>query len=164
MNSTERDLAVQLGKSLSAHRWSIATAESCTGGLIAAIITDVPASSGWFERGFVTYSNEAKQEMLDVQRATLEAHGAVSEAIAREMANGALKHSRADVTVAVTGIAGPDGGSEEKPVGTVWLAWAWPNGEITAERRVFPGNRDEVRRLTAEHAFRTLVERMENDF
>ncbi|HEX7029114.1 MAG TPA: nicotinamide-nucleotide amidase [Gammaproteobacteria bacterium] len=164
MNSTERDLAVQLGKTLSEHRFSIATAESCTGGLIAAIITDIPACSGWFERGFVTYSNAAKQDMLDVRQATLEKHGAVSEAVAREMAAGALKRSRADVTVAVTGIAGPDGGSREKPVGTVWFGWAWPNGEVTAECRHFPGDRDEVRRATVEHAFRTLIRRMENDF
>ncbi|MBW3567522.1 MAG: CinA family protein [Proteobacteria bacterium] len=101
MNSTEFDLAVKLGEILSAGRWSVATAESCTGGLMAAIITDVPACSGWFERGFVTYSNEAKQEMLGVGRETLERHGAVSEAVAREMADGALKFSRADVTVAV---------------------------------------------------------------
>ena len=164
MNSAEYDLAVQLGKSLRARKWSIATAESCTGGLIAAIITDVPECSGWFERGFVTYSNESKQEMLGVDAAALEKHGAVSEAVAREMAVGALNDSRADVSVAVTGIAGPDGGSEEKPVGTVWLAWAWPNGEVIAERKQFPGDRDRIRRLTAEHALRTLVERMDHDF
>lgn len=164
MNSTEFDLAVKLGEILSAGRWSVATAESCTGGLMAAIITDVPACSGWFERGFVTYSNEAKQEMLGVGRETLERHGAVSEAVAREMADGALKFSRADVTVAVTGIAGPDGGSEEKPVGTVWLAWAWPDGTVTAERRQFDGNRDRVRRAAVDQAFRTLIERMDHDF
>lgn len=164
MHSAEHELAVQLGKSLRACRFSIATAESCTGGLIAAIITDVPASSSWFERGFVTYSNEAKQEMLGVRTATLEAYGAVSEAVAREMAVGALAASRADVAVAVTGIAGPDGGSKEKPVGTVWFAWAWPNGDIRAECRHFSGDRHAVRHQTAEHAFRKLIERMDHDF
>lgn len=164
MNSTQNELAVKLGKVLSAGHWSIATAESCTGGLMAAIITDIPACSGWFERGFVTYSNESKMEMLGVGRDTLEQYGAVSEAVVREMAAGALQNSRADVAVAVTGIAGPDGGSEEKPVGTVWFAWAWPVGSVSAERMWFPGNRDDVRRATVEHAFRTLIKRMEHDF
>lgn len=164
MDSTLHDLAVQLGKSLRARDWSVATAESCTGGWIAKTITEVPVSSSWFERGFVTYSNEAKQEMLGVNASTLEHHGAVSEAVAREMARGALDNSRADVTVAVTGIAGPDGGSEQKPVGTVWFAWAWPDGEVTAERRQFTGDREQVRAATVEHALRTLTERMEHDF
>lgn len=164
MNPTQHDLAVRLGEILSAEKLSIATAESCTGGLMAAIITDIPACSGWFERGFVTYSNESKMEMLGVGRDTLEQYGAVSEAVAREMAAGALQNSRADVAVAVTGIAGPDGGSEEKPVGTVWFAWAWPDGSVSAERMWFPGNRDDVRRATVEHAFRTLIKRMEHDF
>lgn len=163
MNSTERDLAVQLGKLLSARHWSIATAESCTGGRIGKVITDVPASSGWFERGFITYSNPSKQEMLGVSATTLDEHGAVSEAVAREMVAGAMRNSRADVAVAVTGIAGPDGGSEAKPVGTVWLAWAWPDGEVIAERCWFPGDREQVRCATVEHALRTLIERMEND-
>jgi len=164
MNSTAHDLAMKLGEILSAGHRRIATAESCTGGLMAAIVTDIPGSSGWFERGFVAYSNEAKQEMLGVTGETLELHGAVSEAVARAMAAGALKFSRADVAVAVTGIAGPDGGSEEKPVGTVWLAWAWPDGSVTAERRRFPGGRDPVRRSTVEYAFRTLIKRMDHDF
>lgn len=164
MNSTLHDLAVQLGKALRTRGWSIAAAESCTGGWIAKTITEVPVSSSWFERGFVTYSNEAKQEMLGVNAATLESHGAVSEGVAREMARGALENSRADVAVAVTGIAGPDGGSEEKPVGTVWFAWAWPDGEVRAERRLFAGDREQVRAATVEHALRTLIERMEHDF
>ncbi len=164
MNATLHDLAVQLGKGLRARGWSIATAESCTGGWIAKVITEVPVSSSWFERGFVTYSNESKQEMLGVDAAALEKHGAVSECVAREMAHGAIANSRADVTVAVTGIAGPDGGSEEKPVGTVWFAWAWPNGEVTAERCLFSGDREQVREATVEHALRTLIERMEHDF
>lgn len=164
MNAAEHELAVELGKLLTAGHWSIATAESCTGGMIASTITDVPACSGWFERGFVTYSNESKQEMLGVKHATLEAHGAVSEAVAREMAVGALQNSRADVAVAVTGIAGPDGGTPGKPVGTVWLAYAWPDGSVSAEHRQFPGNRDQVRHATTEHVLRTLVQRMDHDF
>ncbi len=103
-------------------------------------------------------------EMLGVQRATLERFGAVSEAVAREMAQGALANSRADVAVAVTGIAGPDGGSEEKPVGAVWFSLAWPDGSVSAQRQWFPGNRDAVRVATTEHAFRTLIERMDHDF
>lgn len=164
MNAEEHELAVHLGRILSAGQWSIATAESCTGGMIAATITDVPASSGWFERGFVTYSNESKQEMLGVKHDTLTRHGAVSEPVAREMAVGALQNSRADVAVAVTGIAGPDGGSEEKPVGTVWLAWAWPDGSVSAERQWFPGDRDAVRHATTRYVFRILIQRMDHDF
>lgn len=164
MNAEEHALAVELGKILSAGKWSIATAESCTGGMIASTITDVPASSGWFERGFVTYSNESKQEMLGVKHVTLERFGAVSEAVAREMAVGALQNSRADVSVSVTGIAGPDGGSEAKPVGTVWFGWAWPDGSVTAEKQWFAGDRGAVRHATLQHAFRTLIQRMDHDF
>ncbi len=117
-------LAVDLGARLAARRALCVTAESCTGGLVAGAITDVAGSSAWFDRGFVTYSNEAKMELLGVPAATLAQHGAVSEAIARAMAEGALARSRASVAVAITGIAGPGGGSPEKPVGTVCFAWA----------------------------------------
>ncbi len=134
---------------------SMAAAESCTGGWIAKVMTDIPGSSQWFERGFVTYSNQAKMDMLGVQADTLEHFGAVSEQVVREMAAGALAHSRAQVAVAVSGIAGPDGGSELKPVGTVWLAWADGKG-VRAERRWFPGNREEVRRQTVIHALKGL--------
>ncbi len=133
----------------------MAAAESCTGGWIAKVMTDIPGSSGWFERGFVTYSNQAKMDMLGVQADTLEHFGAVSEQVVREMAAGALAHSRAQVAVAVSGIAGPDGGTELKPVGTVWLAWADGNG-VHAERRWFPGNREEVRWQTVIHALQGL--------
>ena len=124
MTATLLDLAADLGAALSARKWIVATAESCTGGLVAGAITDVAGSSGWFDRGFVTYSNEAKIEMLGFAPRRSPRIGAVSEATAREMAAGALARSRADIAVAVTGIAGPAGGTPEKPVGLVWFAWA----------------------------------------
>ena len=114
------------------HRgWMLATAESCTGGLIAARCTDLAGSSQWFERGFVTYSNDAKHELLGVDSQVLAQEGAVSEAVARDMALGALRHSKAQVSLAVTGVAGPTGGSRSKPVGTVWFAWATPSDSGT---------------------------------
>jgi nicotinamide-nucleotide amidase len=152
-------LAVEVGNALTARGRTLAIAESCTGGLIAGAITDVPGSSVWFERGFVTYSNEAKMEMLGVRPDTLAAHGAVSEATAAEMATGALTHSRADVAVAVTGVAGPDGGSPAKPVGTVCLAWARRNGTVDTHTRHFAGDRAAVRGATVEAALRGLIDR-----
>ena len=116
-------LLMALADALRARRWMLATAESCTGGLIAGACTEMAGSSEWFERGFVTYSNAAKSELLGVPASLIARHGAVSEPIARAMAAGALAHSHAQVSVAVTGIAGPGGGSLEKPVGTVWLGW-----------------------------------------
>lgn len=139
------ELAVQLGQALRARGWMLVTAESCTGGGIAQAVTSVAGSSAWFERGFVTYANDAKVEMLDVQLATLEQHGAVSEAVVREMATGALRHSHADIAVAVSGIAGPGGGSAEKPVGTVWFAWALRAGEVRVERYLLSGDRTAIR-------------------
>src|SRR3977135_833189 len=124
MSAETLSLATELGRTMQHRRWIVATAESCTCGLIAGAITDVAGSSGWFDRGFVTYSNEAKIEMLGVRPETLAAHGAVSEATEREMAVGALERSRADVAVAVTGVAGPAGGTPDKPVGLVCFAWA----------------------------------------
>ena len=138
----------------------LATAESCTGGLIAAACTELAGSSDWFERGFVTYSNEAKSELLGVDAALIAAHGAVSEPVALAMATGALAHSRADWAVAVTGIAGPGGGSAEKPVGLVWLAWCRRGGAPEAERHVFPGDRAAVRAATVLQALHGLLERM----
>ncbi len=140
--------------------WMLATAESCTGGLIAAHCTDLAGSSQWFERGFVTYSNAAKTELLGVDAALIAQHGAVSEAVARAMAQGALQHSKAQVAVAVTGIAGPTGGSADKPVGTVWLAWATPAG-VSAELQHFAGDRAAVRRATVHHALLGLVQRLQ---
>lgn len=136
--------------------WMLATAESCTGGLIAATCTDLAGSSNWFERGFVTYSNAAKTELLGVDAALIARHGAVSEAVVRAMASGALAHSNAQVAVAVTGVAGPGGGSADKPVGTVWLGWAWPGGVLT-ERCQFGGDRSAVRAATVQHALQRLL-------
>ena len=135
----------------------MAAAESCTGGLIAAACTDLAGSSQWFERGFVTYSNAAKTDMLGVDAALIGQHGAVSEAVARAMAQGALALSRAQAAVAVTGVAGPGGGSPHKPVGTVWFGWATPAG-VVSEARHFAGDRASVRQATVAHALGRLVE------
>jgi len=138
-------LAAELGQALAARGEFAATAESCTGGLVAGAITAIAGSSGWFDRGFVTYTNAAKTEILGVDPAALERNGAVSEATAIAMAEGALRASRADVAVAVTGIAGPAGGTSAKPVGTVCFAWARRGGLATAATRHFSGTRDDVR-------------------
>lgn len=133
----------------------LATAESCTGGLIAGACTDLAGSSAWFDRGFVTYSNAAKSEMLGVPPALIAAHGAVSEPVARAMADGAVAHSAAQVAVAVTGVAGPSGGSADKPVGTVWFGWC-VDGRTHSERRRFDGDRAAVRAQTVAHALAQL--------
>lgn len=148
---------------LSRGEW-LATAESCTGGWVAQSITAIAGSSAWFDRGFVTYSNAAKQEMLGVTEATLERHGAVSEATARAMAQGAIAHSRADWAIAITGIAGPGGGSPEKPVGTVCFAWAQRDGGCEAQTCVFAGERAAVREQSVIHALRGLLARIEASF
>ena len=134
----------------------LATAESCTGGLIAASCTEISGSSAWFERGFVTYSNAAKTELLGVPAALIEAQGAVSEAVACAMASGALTHAPVQWAVAVTGVAGPNGGSPDKPVGTVWFGWAGPNG-VSSECQRFDGDRSAVRQAALEHALRGLL-------
>ena len=134
----------------------LATAESCTGGLIAGACTDRAGSSQWFERGFVTYSNAAKAEMLAVPCTLIDQHGAVSEPVARAMAEGALAHSAAQASVAVTGVAGPTGGSADKPVGTVWLAWC-VHGRTYSERQHFPGDRAAVRAATVRHGLVQLA-------
>ncbi|MBI1174693.1 MAG: nicotinamide-nucleotide amidohydrolase family protein [Sideroxydans sp.] len=138
-------LAAQVGGLLKAHGMMLATAESCTGGGVAQAVTEIAGSSAWFERGFVTYANAAKVEMLGVNQGTLDAHGAVSEAAVREMAEGALRHSHAQVALAVSGIAGPTGGSPEKPVGTVWFAWSLRNGTTHARVHHLAGSRAEIR-------------------
>ncbi|HYF42174.1 MAG TPA: CinA family protein [Ramlibacter sp.] len=135
----------------------LATAESCTGGLIAAACTELSGSSRWFERGFVTYSNEAKTESLGVDAALIAQHGAVSEKVARAMAFGAVRHSNAQVSVAVTGVAGPTGGSPDKPVGTVWFGFQ-VDGRLTSETVRFEGDRAAVRQQTVRHALSRLVE------
>jgi nicotinamide-nucleotide amidase len=137
-------LARRAGEALAARGWRLATAESCTGGWIAKALTDVPGSSRWLEGGVVSYSNAAKIELLGVPAGVLASEGAVSEATVRAMAEGARTRFGVDLAVAVSGIAGPDGGSAGKRVGTVWLAWAAP-GDTTAERRVFDGDRSAVR-------------------
>lgn len=138
-------LAAQVGGSLKAHGLMLATAESCTGGGVAMAVTAVAGSSGWFERGFVTYSNLSKQQMLGVNEATIMQYGAVSEPVVREMVAGALLHSAAQIALAVSGIAGPDGGTPDKPVGTVWFAWGIKGAAILTRRHQLPGNRFEVR-------------------
>ena len=147
-------LAAQLGGLLKSHGLMLATAESCTGGGVAQAVTSVAGSSAWFERGFVTYSNQSKQEMLGVSEVTLMQHGAVSEATVREMVAGALEKSGAQMALAVSGIAGPDGGTPDKPVGTVWFAWGLKNSVVHAERHQFLGNRAEVRA----HAVHTALQ------
>lgn len=139
------ELARRLGERLKAAKAVLATAESCTGGWAAQAVTSVAGSSSWFDRGFVTYSDAAKQELLGVRAETLRAHGAVSEATAREMARGALERSRATLALSITGVAGPGGGSREKPVGTVCFAWAQAGG-IVSETHHFSGDRESVRR------------------
>jgi nicotinamide-nucleotide amidase len=151
------DLARVLGERMSARGWTCATAESCTGGLVAGAITDIAGSSSWFERGFVTYSNEAKQESLGVPATTLAQHGAVSEATARAMAEGALAHSRAHLAVAITGVAGPGGGTPGKPVGMVCFAWALRGADVRACTRHFTGDRAAVRRAAVVEALAGLV-------
>lgn len=136
--------AMQIGKQFKQSELLITTAESCTGGWVSEAITSVPGSSGWFDRGFVTYSNAAKQEMLGVRSTTLEQFGAVSEETACEMAAGALKKSQAQISVAITGIAGPDGGTDDKPVGTVWFAWA-DKDDVQTKRSCFQGDRQSIR-------------------
>jgi len=150
------DLAAELGRCLRASGDRLVTAESCTGGWIAKCITDIAGSSAWLERGFVTYSNDAKREMLGVGADTLTCHGAVSEPVVREMAAGALAHSRATIALAVSGIAGPDGGTPAKPVGTVCFGWA-RSDRVKAETRCFQGDRDQVRMQSVAHALRLLI-------
>ncbi len=139
----------------------LVSAESCTGGLIAAACTDLAGSSAWFERGFVTYSNDAKTQMLGVEERLLRRAGAVCEGVARAMVLGALVHSKAQVAVAVTGVAGPTGGSSSKPVGTVWFGFAVP-GKVVTEKCHFDGDRAAVRAATVRHAFSRLVELLES--
>jgi nicotinamide-nucleotide amidase len=152
-------LAKQLGQRLKAQSARLVTAESCTGGWVAQVVTSVAGSSDWFERGFVTYSDDSKQELLGVRAATLARHGAVSEETAREMAQGALARSKSTLALAVTGIAGPGGGSPDKPVGTVCFAWAGKQG-VRAETQRFSGDRDSVRRQSVVRALEGVLEHL----
>ena len=149
----------QLAQRLRERGWMMASAESCTGGLIAGACTELSGSSDWFERGFVTYSNRAKTELLGVDAALIDDHGAVSEPVARAMAVGAVERSGARCAVAVTGVAGPTGGTPAKPVGTVWFGWCTPAGIFT-ERQRFNGDRAAVRRASVVHALGGLLQRL----
>lgn len=152
------EIITELGGHLRRRGWWLACAESCTGGGIAAALTDIAGSSAWFDRGFVTYSNEAKQDMLGVSGTTLAHFGAVSRETVLEMASGALAHSRAQLSVAVSGIAGPGGGTPDKPVGTVWLAWATQD-LVSAHCARFTGGRARVRAAAVDAALLGLLER-----
>jgi nicotinamide-nucleotide amidase len=154
------NIAQELGSALKARGFVLALAESCTGGMVAQLVTSVAGSSAWFDRGFVTYSNTAKVEMLGVSPETLEKFGAVSEQIATEMALGTLKHSHAQIVGSITGIAGPDGGTAEKPVGTVCFAWAGLETPVSVTTRHFQGNREEVRQQATAALMTGLIERL----
>lgn len=159
MNSVEQ-LSQQLGELLLKHKQVLVTAESCTGGGVANAITEIAGSSAWFDRAFVTYSNEAKQEMIGVEGQTLAEFGAVSEPVVIQMVQGALNNSNATIGVSISGIAGPTGGSEEKPVGTVCFAWADKSGWLKVETQHFVGDRSAVRTQAVIHALETIKEHL----
>jgi nicotinamide-nucleotide amidase len=154
------ELARRLGARLKSCGEMLVTAESCTGGWAAQVVTSVAGSSAWFDRGFVTYSNEAKRELLGVRAQTLSRHGAVSEETAREMAHGALARSKATVALAITGVAGPSGGTKDKPVGTVCFAWATARGS-NVQTRQFSGDRESVRRQSVIHALEGVLQTLD---
>jgi nicotinamide-nucleotide amidase len=153
-----QDLARQAGIALEQEELLLATAESCTGGWLGQVITSIAGSSAWYERGFITYAASSKQEMLGVSDATLEQYGAVSEQTASEMAAGAIARSHAQVAVSITGIAGPEGGTTEKPVGTVCFAWIMKEGMALTETRYFSGNREEIRRQSVGGALQGIID------
>lgn len=154
-----QELAKKLGARLLMKGIRLATAESCTGGWIAKVCTDRAGSSGWFDRGFVTYSNASKQVMLGIDSSMLSDFGAVSREVALKMAQGAQARAGTNIAVAVTGVAGPAGGTPDKPVGTVWFAWAY-GASLDAELQLFPGDRDAVRRQTVQYALQGLIDRL----
>ena len=161
MTACETDRLVQkLAALLLGKGWRMATAESCTGGWVAKCCTDLAGSSAWFDRAYIAYSNTAKTDMLAVKPGALQQHGAVSEVIARQMAQGALRAAGVQAALSVTGIAGPDGGSAEKPVGTVWFAWAVQGQETSADCRQFSGDRESVRCQSVLHALQGLLRRL----
>lgn len=153
--------ASELGDRLRSQALTIATAESCTGGWVAKVLTDIAGSSAWFERGFITYSNAAKQEMLGVRPDLIDTEGAVSEAVVREMVRGAIANSNADLALAVSGIAGPGGGTPEKPVGTVWFAWGRSGSAVVTRMLRFSGDRERVRRQAVLAALRGALDLIE---
>lgn len=150
-------VAKQLGEFLQEQAWSISTAESCTGGGVAATITDIPGSSAWFQRGYITYCNQAKIDMLGVSADSLANHGAVSEVVAKQMAEGALNKSQANIAIATTGIAGPEGGSKDKPVGMVCFAWAFQHKATISTTKIFAGDRLSIRHQAIEYALTELL-------
>jgi nicotinamide-nucleotide amidase len=152
------NIAIQIGSALKSHGLTLATAESCTGGAVASAITDIAGSSEWFERGFITYSNEAKREMLGVTQDTLMRYGVVSEAVVRDMVAGALYHSHAQLALAVSGIAGPAGGTLNTPIGTVWFAWGIKGGQCVACLHHLSGNRAEIRMRSVRIAFQGVLD------
>ncbi len=156
-----QDLAARLGRALTLRDWRMATAESCTGGLIAGALTDVPGSSEWFLGGVVAYANSAKESLLGVSHTDLTTHGAVSRAVVQAMARGARTALGADLAVAVSGVAGPSGGTPDKPVGTVWIAWSWAESSL-AERFQFSGDRAAVREATVRTALICLLRTAES--
>ncbi|MFB9885789.1 CinA family protein [Balneatrix alpica] len=160
--SARHTLLTQLAQQLSARRWRLATAESCTGGGIGAAVTALAGSSAWFEGGVISYSNHLKQQLLGVPAALLEQVGAVSQPVVEAMAYGVLERLGVEVAVAVSGIAGPDGGSAEKPVGTVWLAWAGPWG-VQSEVFCFRGDRQQVREQAIDQALQQLLQLVQQD-
>jgi nicotinamide-nucleotide amidase len=156
--STLEQLCIQLGDELKKRQWKLVTAESCTGGGLSYWITSIAGSSNWFERGFVTYSNSAKEECLGISSKTINHFGAVSEQTAREMAEGALHFSKANISAAITGIAGPDGGTPDKPVGTVWIACANIQSGTDAKKFLFEGNRQIIREKSIKAALEFILE------
>lgn len=158
MSSSLQTLAQRLGVILKFHQWKLVTTESCTGGGLGYWITSVPGSSDWYDRGFITYSDEAKNEMIEVDKVLLEKFGAVSEQVAHEMAQKSLLHSRAQISIAITGVAGPAGGSTEKPVGTVWIAWAGIDSKTIVEHHIFHGDRQSVREQAITTALTGLID------
>lgn len=160
MDKELEDLSVRVGAALLERKLMFACAESCTGGWVAEVVTATGGSSQWFERGYVTYSNAAKQELLGVKADTLRQDGAVSEAVVREMAAGALRRSHAQAALAISGVAGPSGGSPGKPVGTVCFAWVLHGGAPTAETKHFSGDREAVRKQSVVHALQGLLRRL----
>jgi nicotinamide-nucleotide amidase len=157
------NLSAQLGAQLLARSYFITTAESCTGGGIAQAITDITGSSQWFSHGFVSYSNRAKQQLLDVGEADIKRYGAVSPQIVEQMAMGALKAAQANVAIAVSGVAGPDGGTEEKPVGTVWIAWGVKNNPIITRCYNFSGDRKSIRNQTVNESLSAAISLLEKE-
>jgi len=155
--TTLSQLAYCLGQELQTRQWKLATAESCTGGWVSQIVTEIAGSSTWFDRGFVTYSNQAKQEMLNVSKTILKQHGAVSEATVLAMVQGAIQNSHAQTSIAISGIAGPGGGTSDKPVGTVWIAWAIAE-KYEAQCFHFQGDRQHVRQQAVEAALQGLTQ------